>query len=244
MRNHLDLDTYLQLFRGREDYFAAQGKNWYTPVEKTLNEYYVCRHLEGDATFGIYVLNQSSCCRFVCIDIDIPKNDLSEVDFKNPSVKYNYLKNKIDDVQVVLSEKLGVPPESILLEDTGGRGYHMWVFFTEPIQGKTVFIFGEVLKNHLNFEIEFFPKQDRLTSSRKFGNLIKLPLGIHKKYDSFSFFFSMSSEGLQPIVGQEANIVHLQSIVLVVPGVIERAIETFASQITQREESIITNGDI
>ena len=66
------LDPYLQLFRGREDCFAQQGEDWYFPVPRTLDEFYVRCHLEGDATFGLYVLTGASCCHLVCIDIDIP----------------------------------------------------------------------------------------------------------------------------------------------------------------------------
>ena len=29
-----------------------------------------------------------------------------------------------------------VPREAILLEDTGGRGYHIWVFFSEAVEGR------------------------------------------------------------------------------------------------------------
>jgi len=79
MNNDLDLDLYLQLFKGREDYFAEQGEDWYRPIKGVLDEYYLRRHLEGDATFGLYVLNQASRCHLVCVDIDIPKNSSNPV---------------------------------------------------------------------------------------------------------------------------------------------------------------------
>jgi len=239
MSNHPNLDPYLKLFRGREDYFAQQGEDWYFPVPRTLDESYVRRHLEGDATFGLYVLNRASCCYLACIDIDIPKSNLSEVDFKYPEVKYSYLKDRLHAVLEALSGRLGVRPETTLLEDTGGRGYHIWVFFSEAVQGRTAVAFGEALKMQLDFDIEFFPKQSRLTSTRQYGNLIKLPLGLHRKYDSRSFFFSLSAEGPHPIVGKEESIAHLQSLVPVAPEVIEGAVEAFPGELPLRDESVI-----
>ncbi len=48
MSNANDLELYLQFFKGREDYFAQQGEDWYFPVKKALDEFYVRRHLERD----------------------------------------------------------------------------------------------------------------------------------------------------------------------------------------------------
>jgi hypothetical protein len=230
MTSYLNLGPYLQHFKGREDYFAQQGENGYYPVPRTLDEYYIRRHLEGDATFGLYVLNRESFCHLVCIDIDIPQSQLSKVDFEQPEVKYAYLKDKLNAVLEALFGQLGAPPGSILLEDTGGRGYHIWMFFSEPVQGRIAVALGEALKSHLDFEIEFFPKQGRLTPKRKYGNLIKLPLGLHRKYGSWSFFLSLSKEGPQPIVGKEENIAHLRSLVPVTPETIDKAIKILAEK--------------
>ncbi|MEE9225930.1 MAG: reverse transcriptase domain-containing protein [Bacteroidota bacterium] len=232
-----NLGLYLKLFRGREDYFAQQGEDWYFPVPKALDEIYLNRHLEGDATFGLYVLNRESCCHLVCIDIDIPKSDLGEVDFANPSEKHGYLKHKLDAVLEALSGTLGVPPESILLEETGGRGYHIWVFFSGPVQGRTAVTFGKMLNARLDFEIEFFPKQGRLTPNRKYGNLIKLPLGIHQKYGSRSSFFCLSSQGLQAISGIAENLAHLRVLVPLDPEVLDRSIAAFAKELPLQDEA-------
>ena len=237
MSDFPNLGLYLQLFRGREDYFAQQGEDWYFPVPKALDEFYLRRHLEGDATFGLYVLNRESCCHLVCIDIDIPKSSLGEVDFADPDEKYGYLKHKLDAVLEALSGPLAVPPESILLEDTGGRGYHIWVFFSGPVQGQTAVTFGEVLKTHLDFEIEFFPKQGRLTPNRRYGNLVKLPLGHHRKYGSRSSFFCLSSQGPQAITGTAENLAHLRAFVPLDPEVLDRSVAAFAKELPLRKEA-------
>ncbi len=237
MNSFLDLRTYLQIFRGREDYIAQQGEDCYFPVSKALDEFYLNRHLDGDATFGLYVLNRKSCCNLVCIDIDIPKSDLGEVDFANPGEKYGYLKHQLDTVLNALSGSLNVPLESILLEETGGRGYHVWMFFSEPVEGHVAVRFGKVLSTLLDFEIEFFPKQGKLTTRRKYGNLIKLPLGIHRKYDSQSSFFCMSSQGPQVISGVAENLAHLRSIVPLDPKVLDTSIAENALEIPLQTES-------
>jgi len=232
-----NLGLYLQLFKGREDYFAQQGEDWYSPVPKALDEVYLRRHFEGDATFGLYVLNRKSCCHLVCIDIDIPKSELGKVDFSNPGEKYGYLKHKLDAILEALSGQLAVHPESILLEETGGRGYHIWVFFSGPVQGLTAVTFGEVLKTHLEFEIEFFPKQSRLTPNRKYGNLIKLPLGVHQKYGAKSLFFCLSSQGPQTFTGITENLVHLRAISPLDPEVLDRSLAAFKGKLSLREET-------
>jgi hypothetical protein len=145
MSNHPNINLYLQLFRGREDFFAQQDEDRYFPIQRTLDEFYVRQHLEGNATFGLYVLNRASRCYLVCIDIDIPKSDFRYIDFKYSEVKYGYMKPKLDAVLETLAGQLGVPPEAILLEETGGRGYHIWVFFSEAVPGQIAVAFGDSL---------------------------------------------------------------------------------------------------
>ncbi len=229
MNGDQNIALYLQLFKGREDYFAQQGQDWYFPVPKPFDEFYLLQHLDGDATYGLYVLNSKSSCHLLCIDLDIPKGDLEGVNIADRVRKYGYLRTKLQAVLDTLREQLRVPPESILLEETGGRGYHIWVFLTGPLDGKVAVHFGEVLKKHLEFEVEFFPKQGTLTDKRKYGNLIKLPLGFHRKYGSRSVFFSLSGDGPKLIDGLKANLEHLASLVPVAPDMIAQAAGPFGA---------------
>ena len=237
MNNVSDLRLYLQLFRGREDCFAQQGEDFYFPVRQTLDVFYILRHLAGDLTFGLYVLNSASCCHLFCIDIDIPKSELSQVDFTNPDQKYAYLKDKLSAVLEVLRTRLDVPSDSILVEETGGRGYHIWVFFGRPVNGQTAVKFGRAMRTHLDFEIEFFPKQGRLTANRKYGNLIKLPLGIHQKYGSRSSFIALSRDGLRTIAGTAENLAHLRSVVPMSAEAFEASVTAIAEELPLREEA-------
>ncbi|NVM00786.1 MAG: hypothetical protein HWN67_00500, partial [Candidatus Helarchaeota archaeon] len=91
----VDKEIFLEFFRGREDYFAFQGPDFYSPINKNISEYYLDRHLNGLATFGIYVLTKDSNCNLFCLDIDIPKEKLYSLDFKDPKIKFDYLKEKL-----------------------------------------------------------------------------------------------------------------------------------------------------
>src|ERR1035441_7101037 len=118
------LTLYLSLFRGREDHFAQQHDTYYCPVPKPLDPFYLGQHLAGDATFGMYVLTSRSCCHFFCVDIDIPKADLKETNFADRTAKHDCLGQHLRETIKTLTETLCVPPEALLLEETGGRGYH------------------------------------------------------------------------------------------------------------------------
>lgn len=231
--------TYLQLFKGNEEHISQQGDNFYHPIHKPLGEYYLNHHFNGNATFGLYLLTKESNCHLVCIDIDIDKKDLNNTDFKSPSTKYEYLSNQLNTVLKALQNDLRFPDNSILLEETGGRGYHIWIFLSEPISGNTAISFGSVLKSFLDFDVEFFPKQGELTKKRKYGNLIKLPLGVHKKYGSRSTFFKLYSHG--PIFNEtfDENIKHLEQINTVDPEFINKIIEAYKDVVTIKDQAII-----
>lgn len=183
--------TYLDYFKGREDYFAFQGSDFYKPINQTLSEYYLERHLKGLVTFGIYVLTKNSNCNFICLDIDIPKDKLDSVDFRDPQQKFAYLKEKLFELKNIFENELEISEDALLLEDTGGRGYHIWLFFEEPIKGEDAIRLYKIIRNFTDFDFEFFPKQPSLNRKRKLGNLIKLPLGTHQAYNAQSSFFKI-----------------------------------------------------
>lgn len=231
-----DFDIYrifLDLFKGREDYFAQQYDYGYHPVACPLDAFYLRQHLAGDTTYGIYVLNIGSYCHFFCIDIDIPKNELNEINFNDRTIKYSYMGQHLRDTIQTITVTLGIPREAILLEETGGRGYHIWVFLKDPISGENAVTFGAILKSYLKFEIEFFPKQGQLTASRKLGNLVKLPLGIHRKYGNCSVFFTLSDVEPQFIEDLEGILELLTRVVPVETTAVFEAIRSHPGAVVQ-----------
>lgn len=133
----------------------------YICKENRITRKVIERHFNGDITIGLYP-GEDSMTKWTCVDID--SRDRDEV------------------LKVVNSIKVfGAAP---LVEDTGGRGYHSWILFDRKVENRKAKFFGELIagKNH-----EVFPKQEH-TDKKAVGNLIKAPLGIHRKYGGWSFF--------------------------------------------------------
>ena len=171
----LILDKYINYFKGRKEFIAVQGSNHYYPIIQELNENVIIKHLEGIKTFGVYVLTKSSKCNFICIDIDIEKSELAQVNFADSNIKFEHLKKYLLKFQNLLEKKL-FKPENILYEDSGGRGYHIWVFFEKPIEGYDAIFLNEIIKYKLDdFSFEFFPKQPVLNEKRKYVRILAIP---------------------------------------------------------------------
>lgn len=226
-----DISRYLKFFRGREDYLAQQGKDHYFPIRACLDPFYISRHFAGDTTFGLYVLTTKSSCHLVCIDIDIPKADLGKVDLADRTSKQKRLFPLLQSLLVTLEVDYSIPPTGILLEETGGRGYHVWLLLNEPLSGETAVAFGRALKSRLDFEIEFFPKQGSLGPNRQYGNLIKLPLGVHQKYGQRSVFFTLVDGTACHYESLEDSLRFLEHITPLDPDLLERAGEGSQAQI-------------
>lgn len=236
------LDRYLDFFTGRKEFIAVQGTNHYYPIEQELNENILTKHIDGIKTFGAYVLNETSKCNFICIDIDIEKNELTQVNFADFMVKFEYLKNQLIKFQEVL-EKEFFKPENILYEDSGGRGYHIWMFFDQPIEGYDALFLNEILKNKLkDFSYEFFPKQPTLNDKRKYGNLIKLPLGEHKKYNNRSRFFILKDGQIEIITDINENLKHLDSVAKIKSEKVYEIVNQYKNKIKYETNTLIKEG--
>jgi len=231
MDKHNGVTTYLRLFKGREDYLAQQGDDHYFPINAPLDPFYVARHLDGDATFGLYVLTSQSMCHLVCVDVDIPKAHLGKLDFTDRTAKYERLSPLLQKILQTIESDLGIPSDSVLLEETGGRGYHVWILLADPVTGNTAVAFGRALKHRLDIDVEFFPKQGALGPNRKYGNLIKLPLGIHQRYGLRSVFFSVADGGPCYLESLEDNLALLDRVTPLDPAVLERVAEGYQTEL-------------
>lgn len=194
-RRQEGISAYMALFSGREDCFARQwadkaaGKQGYVPVRRPMEPADVEEHLAGRKTYGIYLLDSLSRVRTGVVDADLDKSlrgGRLKAD-ENSRVKREaaYLLRRVKE----LSLDRGLHP---LAEVSGGKGFHFWFIFSEPVeaslarQGLDALV--RVLGGDLSaFQLEVFPKQDRL-SGKGLGNLVKLPLGIHRLSGKPSFF--------------------------------------------------------
>jgi len=96
-----------------------------------------------------------------------------------------------------VSSRLDLEP---VIEFSGYKGFHFWYFMERPVPASIVRRalqqIVEPLKPDLSyFDLEIFPKQDHLTG-KGLGNLVKLPLGIHRLTGRRSFFPACSKQDI------------------------------------------------
>lgn len=159
------------LFVNRSDTYSEQSpKGTYSRIEESITEQTLQDHLDGKKTIGIYQLNQESKIKWICFDFDGDKLEEQEQLAKNLYLKLKHTHKA----------------ETILMEFSGKKGYHIWVF-TEPIDAQSAKIWAEEASES-EHPHEIFPKQTSI-EKEKFGNLVKLPLGIHQVTGKRTFFF-------------------------------------------------------
>lgn len=193
------IDRFLDLFQGRQDCHARQWADkkerraGYVPVRSSLGKKEVREHFSGTRTFGIYLMRPDATVRVAVIDADLIKalrtSSLSAADKTSIRRERTYLIQRIRE----LSLEVSMP---CLAEFSGGKGYHFWYFFAEPVSAASARralgrIAGRVAPDLKCFNLEVFPKQDGL-SGKGFGNLVKLPLGVHRGSGRKSWFLDRS----------------------------------------------------
>ena len=194
-RDEENVRIFMRLFRGREDAFARQWsdknreKQGYVPVRHELMPSDINDHLRGSKTYGIYLLNDESQVYTGVIDVDLIKPLRQAKKYKENAGNIRresiYLHRRI--LELSREHKL-----TSIAEVSGGKGYHFWFPMAEPVDAAimrkallqlTAGLAGDVKC----FQLEIFPKQDRI-SGKGFGNLVKLPMGIHRGSGKPSWF--------------------------------------------------------
>lgn len=197
MPTDADCVRFAALFAGREDVYARQwhrakdGQTGYTPVHEPLTPAVVRNHLLGTFTAGVYPIRLDQTATWFAVDMDIrrPALDQARRDAAYARELRDLTRRKGLELLAVMNE-LGFDP---LLENSGYKGRHYWVFLEEPEEAKVLHQCGRLLLAHLQqhveqeFSLEFFPKQAQRTG-KGLGNLIKLPLGIHRRTGYRSVF--------------------------------------------------------
>jgi len=185
-----EIARFLSLFSGRENVHARQWFSphkliaGYSPVEEAMTARHVRQHLFGDITLGVYPLRLDGTCRFFALDLDLSKAAIEWA--RRGSEEAESIRKKLGEALEKTRqalEKLGLAP---LLEDSGYKGFHLWVFLERPERAEVLFGLGKLFRSRIEEELpvginlEFFPKQAR-RKGKGLGNLIKLPLGIHRR---------------------------------------------------------------
>jgi len=159
------------LFIIRKDCYPKQieGENKYIVVKKELTDGILQRHLKGEVTIGCFQIQPiTNKVKWICFDFD---GDLKE-EFEKAKQLFYKLKEG------------GFNP---LMEYSGRRGYHIWLFI-EPIDVSIAKKFATDVSKEVKPH-EIFPKQNKLENGKKYGCQVKLPLGIHRVSMKWSFLF-------------------------------------------------------
>jgi hypothetical protein len=198
------LRHFMSLFAGREDCFARQwadrktGKQGYVPERRPMGLPDLDDHLAGRKTYGIYLLQADGNIRTAVIDADLNKSLRGGI----PDGPTRHLIRREATHLIArlteLSKAAGITP---LVEFSGAKGYHFWYFFSATAASSAVRAFLHQLVQQVQpdltaFGLEVFPKQDQ-PGGKGFGNLVKLPLGLHRSTGKRSFFPACSDRSVE-----------------------------------------------
>jgi len=184
-----------ELFRripGRYDEYAIQTKTGYTKVPSTLT---FDTYNDPDVTIGAYQLRNDNKVGYVAFDVDVNK----EAYLKRPISEFiPALQLQVLEIVKILDEA-GIKSS---IEFSGFKGYHVLVFFTEPLDAALVkkkfeSLLKKVAQASDDLHVEVFPKQERIREGG-YGNLLKLPLQKHQKSGKHSHFVDRNFKQIVP----------------------------------------------
>ena len=198
-----DMLLFHSLFRGKEGFFARQwiderGRRGFYPESGPLNPEAIKRHLGGEETLGLYLIAEGDKVYLSVIDVDINQKALLEyAKDENRLAELHHLTHQDARRIASVCDDLGV---SVIIEDSGYKGRHLWFFFASSIPAKLArrflrFLCERAGQPSAGVHWEIFPNCDGVREKR-FGPLIKLPLGIHKRANRRCLFLDREGNAL------------------------------------------------
>lgn len=151
---------------GNPDVYAVQNKDgsWY-PVREPLTGRVLRRHREEEITVGTYIVKPPDQARTLVLDIDA-----------ETQAEQDKQLNKVGWVLAQLTKS--APSLDWGVEESGRKGYHVWVVADDYMPAETLYRLGRGIREEAGYpNMEVFPKQ---TEVRDLGNLVKLPGGVHQ----------------------------------------------------------------
>lgn len=174
------------LFISRDDTYGQQLKEGgYARIRGYLRFDALMDHVEGRKTAGCYVINPDDVVLWGCFDVD------SHEAGDDGTAAREKVRSLVDVLEVY-----GVPS---VLEASGSPGsYHLWVLFKRTRTYNAYRFMRQVASEAKVKGIEIFPKQKKVSGDR-YGNLVKLPVGINQKNGARSAF--IDAETFEPLEG-------------------------------------------
>jgi len=165
------IDAIRELFIIRDDCYAQQleGLNEYKVINQTFSDDIIKKHLKGLITVGSFQVEpKSNKVKWICFDFD----GIIEEEFEKAKRLFEKILSK------------GMNP---ILEFSGRRGFHIWLFI-EPVDLSVARQFAlEISKNEIISDI--YPKNSKIEKNG-YGTQVKLPLGVHRASNKRSYFFN------------------------------------------------------
>lgn len=175
------VDALIDKFVNRNDVYAVQlPRGGYFKVEEPLTREVLAEHLRGESTVGVYQLSRDDRVKWLCFDLDPEK-------LSDPAASAKTILN------VCFERRLGrdgikrprVWENSVLLEASRhpDPSYHVWILFLLPIPAVAARWLGLRILELAGLDpraVEVFPKQTSVSMHQPYGNLVKLPLGLHQ----------------------------------------------------------------
>lgn len=198
----INIQEYMDLFAGREDTYVKEttgntNARQTEQIMEPLTEEAVRQHLSGNVILGTYVQRPNNTSKYVVFDIDISKKILLQYNYG--STEFAAYKEKAARYAAQVCRILKKMGLTGYVEDSGFRGYHVWLFFTEWIPVRYLNQFTDCVQKELGqneeneitngITVELFPNSTRIRQG-KFGQKIKLPLGVHIRTGNRSLFLN------------------------------------------------------
>lgn len=155
--NEAELDLFYQLFAGREDIYAreainAYGKRAYETVNAPLTQEVLEEAMRQQVSLATYVQRNNATAHFMVFDLDISKKILLK--YSPETEEFRQYLNLVKEKAYLLRKVLMQMGLSSLLEFSGFRGYHIWVFFQEWISVRYIHMLQDAVLDRLKREEE------------------------------------------------------------------------------------------
>jgi len=169
-----------EAFVQRKDTYTLQTEGGtYQRITKDITLKTIKDHLEGKKSIGVYQFSKENKLKWICFDFDGKLNEQKE----------------LAKTFAINLKKDGFSP---LIEFSGKKGYHVWIFCNET-DGASAKYWAEHISEGFGIH-EIFPKQEEISG---YGNCVKLPLCIHQVSKGRSYFLDENFDELSTIESVE-----------------------------------------
>jgi len=159
-------------------YIIHSGRTWLTE-NKEVTKDLIQKHLERKIIIGLQPQKEDGTVKWAAIDFDVhndePMGDIQE----------NLLKTKENLSKVNIDSHI----------EQSGRGYHLWIFFEEPIKRDSI---ERLTKQFIYHSAELYAGKQK----------IRIPLGSYQK--DKSIFCGFLDDNLNLIQNQEGYLINIK----------------------------------